>query len=193
MERNKRQILTEYLVHEAQQGNRSAFRQLYELWNPELGRYTAVRVQNSDAVSDVLQEVWIQITKGLKRLNDPACFPKWAFQIVSGKTADWIRKEQRNRKNKETFKSQTPLSASIVESPQIKQEQGDDLKVALSQLPNQQREILHLFYLSGLGISEIAQILSVPAGTIKSRLFKARENLKQVMTREKSEINHSHQ
>lgn len=181
MARTKKQILTEYLVHQAQQGGSKSFQRLYELWNQDLYRYAAVRIQDPTAASDIVQEVWVDIAKNLRKLNDPGCFPRWAFQIVVRKTVDWIRREQRQRKHQAAFASEIDRSSPQASSSQAAIELKDDLQVALSKLPETQREILHLFYLSELDVSEIADVFQIPKGTVKSRLFHARASLKEVM------------
>jgi len=97
MNRDARQVLTEWLVLAAQQGNEAAFTDLYGLWAADLRRMALVRVERSDSADEVSTDVWLAIARGLARLDDPACFPRWAFRIVQRRSADWIRQRSRTR------------------------------------------------------------------------------------------------
>ncbi|HYJ04358.1 MAG TPA: sigma factor, partial [Chthoniobacterales bacterium] len=74
--------MTECLVLAAQGGSEAAFTDLYGLWRGDLRRLALVRLERQEAADDVLTEVWLAIARGLHRLDDPACFPRWAFRIV---------------------------------------------------------------------------------------------------------------
>jgi len=97
MDRDPRQILTEWLVLAAQASDEAAFRDLHGLWQADLRRLTQVRVEHSAATDEVLTDVWLAIARGLSRLGDPACFPRWAFRIVERRSADCIRQRCRAR------------------------------------------------------------------------------------------------
>ena len=88
MIRDAKQVLTELLVFEAQRGSERAFRDLHDLWQADLRRMALVRLEKPEAADDVLTNVWLAIARGLPRLDDPACFPRWAFQIVQRRAAD---------------------------------------------------------------------------------------------------------
>ena len=101
MNRDPRQILTEWLVLEAQQGSEHAFRELHALWAADLRRWARVRVERGVAADEVVADAWLAISRGLRSLDDPARFPAWAFRIVERRSADWIRRRQRERRRDE--------------------------------------------------------------------------------------------
>ena len=183
MERDSRQILTEWLVFAAQGGNESAFKDLYELWRGDLHRLTLVRVERPDAADEVLTDVWLAIARGLRRLDAPACFPRWAFRIVERRSADWIRHRGLERRREvETARAADELAPADTAAA----EPTDDLlrlRKAIARLPADQRELLHLYYDLERSVGEIADVLAIPPGTVKSRLFSAREFLKQQLER----------
>ncbi len=183
MKRNSRQIVTECLVLAAQGGSEAAFTDLHGLWREDLRRLALVRVERLEAADDVLAEVWLAIARGLHRLDDPACFPRWAFRIVTRRSADWIRQRNLARRREtaavEAAEDLTPSPASAVEP-------GDDivrLRAAIARLPLEQRELLHLYYDLERSVAEIAEVLAIPTGTVKSRLSSVREHLKQHLER----------
>lgn len=134
MNPDPKQVLTELLVLSAQRGSEAAFRDLHGLWTADLRRMALVRVEKTHAADEVLTDVWLAIARGLSRLDDPACFPRWAFRIVDRRCTDWVRKVATERRHE----------AAASEAAE-----------------------------------EIAEILGIPAGTVKSRLFSVSETLKQ--------------
>lgn len=181
MKRDSRQVLTECLVLAAQGGSEAAFTDLHGLWREDLRRLALVRVERQEAADEVLTEVWLAIARGLHRLDDPACFPRWAFRIVDRRSADWIRQRSLARR-RET----ATVNAADELAPATAVEPADDiirLRSAISRLNRDQRELLHLYYDLERSVGEIAAVLAIPTGTVKSRLFSVRENLKQQLER----------
>jgi RNA polymerase sigma factor (sigma-70 family) len=180
MIRDARQVLTEWLVLEAKRGSERAFSDLHDLWQADLRRMALVRLeQQSDAAEDVLTDVWLAIARGLARLDDPACFPRWAFQIVQRRAADWVRRRSLERRRENAAAAEADLLAP---PPMAPVEVADDilaLRGAISRLPVEQQELLHLHYGLERSLPEIASVLHLPVGTVKSRLFSIREHLKQ--------------
>ncbi|HYJ05635.1 MAG TPA: sigma-70 family RNA polymerase sigma factor, partial [Chthoniobacterales bacterium] len=126
---------------------------------------------------------WLAIARGLHRLDDPACFPRWAFRIVDRRSADWIRQRSLARRRETATVNAAdelaPAPAIAVEPP----DQIIRLRLAISRLTRDQRELLHLYYDLERSVGEIAEVLAIPTGTVKSRLFSVRENLKQQLER----------
>lgn len=181
MNRDSRQVLTEWLVLKAQQGDERAFSDLFDLWSGDLRRLAAVQVEKVEYAEEVAQDAWVTIAKGLRRLNDPACFPRWAFRILDRRCADWIRRRQVDRKRAEV------LAADEIHEPTVRHSSDADdviaLRESIARLEPESRKLLHLFYEVGFSTAEIAEVLGVPPGTVKSRLFKVRETLKNQIER----------
>lgn len=179
MPRTSRDIQSELLVLEAQAGDAPAFDTLAQLWSERLFRYAHRRTGNPDGAWDVVQESWVAIVKGIRRLDDPALFGPWSRRIVANKSADWIKKRQADRR--------TASLDHDAPAPQIvKNESVLLVRRALRDMPPDRREILSMHYSDGLRIEAIAQALGIPAGTVKSRLFHARNELKQLIERSRS-------
>jgi RNA polymerase sigma-70 factor (ECF subfamily) len=170
-------ILDQYLVTLAQTGSREAFDRLARRWTPRLLRFATRNVGRADLARDIVQETWIGAIRGLNSLADPSSFPAWIYAIAQRKCVDSIRTGQRVRKRAEELQREADAA-----------EPGDgaapapgaalDLAAAMARLSDEQRTVVALFYGEDLCVSEIAEVLSVPAGTVKSRLFHARETLK---------------
>ena len=179
MELAPERALDEYLVSLSQAGSIEALDGLARRWTPRLLRYTTrVLGGSGDAVEtarDVVQDTWIGVIRGLRGLRDPAQFPAWIYGIATRKCADAIRANTRRRRldaGVAAGEAGEPV-ASLTSS-----EQQLDLANAIRGLPPIHRAAVHLFYLEELTVEEIASVLGIPAGTVKSRLHHAREALK---------------
>lgn len=173
-------IYDELLVLRCQDGESAALAELVQRWQPRLLRHVQRLTGLPDAAADVVQAAWVAILRGLVRLEDPACFRRWAYQIASHKCADWVRERQRDRAGSK------PLSAEPIDEKSEVSKSQDDTSVlveALKQLPPDHRTILSMFYLDDMPIAEIADSLSLPMGTVKSRLHYARLKLKEYLER----------
>ena len=170
------QLTNELLVLRCQEGDVVAFEQLVERWQERLWRHAWRLTGDEAAAWDAIQETWIGISRGLRRLDDPAAFPGWAYQIVSHKCRDWLRRQRRQRQIDELY-----MAEAQEESREPAREQNESLEEALSQLSGSDRAILSLRYEDSFGTAEIAAILGVPEGTVKSRLFHARKRLRQFL------------
>lgn len=177
MDRNVETVLDEYLVLTAQAGSADAFRRLVERWTPRLRRHAARVLLDADASADALQDAWIAIARGLKRLDDPSRFPAWAFAIVTRKCVDEVRRRQRRRALNKSALDDPALAAVAPSDPDL----GLDLTAALAALPADQRLMVSLFYGEGLSGEAIAEAFNIPPGTVKSRLHAIRRSLKSLL------------
>lgn len=171
------QILEEWLVINCQNGDRKSLELLVKRWNPKMLRRAYHTTGNVSAAQDIVQESWITIFNKLKALRDPRAFQGWSLRIVTTKAIDWVRANQLDRKREGIrVLAQTEQNETTAE---FDNEIISELKKAVKELPADQFEIIQLFYQENLGISTIAQLLKLPVGTVKSRLFRGRETLKQ--------------
>jgi RNA polymerase sigma factor (sigma-70 family) len=173
---SRRERITDgLLVLRCQEGEAAAFEELVGRWQERLWRHAWRLTANEQAAWDVLQEAWIAVSRDIRRLEDAAAFAGWAYRITSNKCRDWIRRERRRRRADETYRDQKREAA---EEASGAHQQHASLKEALAQLPGRDRAILSLRYEEGFDTAEIAEILRIPAGTVKSRLYYARERLR---------------
>jgi RNA polymerase sigma factor (sigma-70 family) len=171
--------LDEYLVSLSQAGSIEALDGLAPRWTPRLLRYVT-RVlggsgDSAEAARDVVQETWGGAIRGLRGLRDPAQFPAWIYGIATRKCADSIRANTRRRRLDARAAADGDAGRPVT-SPTS--EQQIDLATAIRGLPPIHRAAVHLFYGEDLKVEEIASVLGIPAGTVKSRLHHAREALK---------------
>ena len=159
----------EILVLDCQTGSVPALESLVTRWQKRLWRHAYSLTGDADGAWDVTQEAWLGIIRGIGRLDDPAKFPGWAFRIVTHKAYDWIG---RRKKSRPTERPAIQDPAAENESP--RRELASDLDRILQQLPTDLSAVLRLHYLEDFSVAEIARILRIPEGTVKSRLYAAR-------------------
>jgi len=117
------------------------------------------------------------------KLNDPAKFSAWAYTIVRRRSADYIQKQIKDRDIKKRFQEGYTLPDSNAVDEVL------SLKQALAQLSPESRVLLKLFYIDGMSGSEMSEVMGVPLGTVKSRLFTARAKLKTIYENHDKETN----
>ena len=134
-------------------------------------------IKDTDLAVEIAQESWVSIYKSIGKLKDPALFRFWAYKIVQRRSADWIRKEQRKRASLEEVTRQ-PVETQEPEAMKEGEDRVAQMLAAIKQLPEEHQQILKLFYLEKVPIKALASMLSLPQGTVKSRLYYAREQLR---------------
>jgi RNA polymerase sigma factor (sigma-70 family) len=171
----------ELLVLRCQEGDAEAFERLVGRWQRRLWRHAWRLIGDESTAWDVVQETWIGISRGIARLADAAAFPAWAYQIVSNKCRDSVRRDRRRREVAETY---SEWMQGQEQEAAIAEVQHGDLKEALDQLSGPDRAVLSLRYEENFDMAEIACILGVPEGTVKSRLFYARGRLRKYLEKD---------
>lgn len=165
-------VYEEWLITRVYCGDKAAFDQLARRWQPRLMRTARRILGESQMAPDVVQECWLAICRGVYRLKDPAKFPVWAYRILHNKCMDRIKKQIRTR---ETISGE-PVDADLARPANA--ENIVAIHQAFARLGPTHRMAAVLFYSEGLTLAEIASVTNVPLGTAKSRLFKARQELK---------------
>jgi RNA polymerase sigma factor (sigma-70 family) len=182
MKKNTDKIFDEWLVLQYRSGHNKALSLLAKRWNQKIIRQAYWHTQNLDASKDIAQESWYVIVRRINGLRDPQRFGVWALSITSKKSIDWIRKNQKERKQEEDKRNaQEELNSSKDETVQ---EKIDIIRKAMKNLPDDHRMVLSLFYTESYSLKEISKIMRIPQGTVKSRLFNAREKLKNFIKEE---------
>jgi RNA polymerase sigma-70 factor (ECF subfamily) len=176
MRRDPSTVLEELLVASAMSGSEAAFEQLIARWTPRLIRHASHLLHDQDAARDAVQDAWLGAACGLRRLEDPARFPAWIFALVSRRCADSVRRAVRDRRLVAQAAELTDEAAR-----RDMADEGLDLRAAISRLPVGQRLVVSLHYGEGFGVDEIAAAHGLPPGTVKSRLFAARETLRRYL------------
>ena len=167
------------LVARARRGDETAFEQLV-LRHQRYVFNLAYRVLGDYAeAEDVTQEAFVRVWRGLPNFREQARFTTWLYRIVynlclnrlPGLRHQLLQVEPLD----EVLPAPMPSPAEVVE----RQEQIAFLHARLNQLPEQYRLVLTLRYLQGLSYAEIAAVLGVPLGTVKTHIHRARRLLRE--------------
>jgi RNA polymerase sigma factor (sigma-70 family) len=165
----------EWLVVRCQLGERPAFDALIDRWHAPLWRYIRQLTSNDDVAHEIAQEVWLRVIRGIGRLRDGAKFRAWLFGIARRVLMDRLRAQYAAPMAAETEIADVPADDDTGVDPEVLSAALHD---ELAKLPLIEREVLTLFYLRELSLGEVADVLGVPLGTVKSRLFRARHLLR---------------
>jgi RNA polymerase sigma factor (sigma-70 family) len=160
-----RELDEDELVRRAQLGSTAAFDQLVLSRGPDLYRFLVVRLRNESDASDALQETLAAAWRGLSGLRQREKFWPWLLRIAARKAA--------------TMASQRSESAvfDVELLPSTDDERVVEIRDALDRLPTNFREILVLRYALQFSEAEVAELLGVRVGTVKSRSARARTAL----------------
>ena len=163
------------------QGDQQALSVLIDRHQGKLGGFLHRQTGGRD-VEDLLQETWLRVVRAASRFDPQRRFTTWMFQIAVNQARDWRRKAPAEPVDTGTDTSTAArfsagstgpadtVAASASSSPAAVVEAAIDAERLLSRLDIQHREVLELRYFQDLAESEVAAILGIPRGTVKSRL-----------------------
>ncbi len=161
-------------------GERGAIDELVARWHPPLWTYLRRLLGDDETAADTLQSGWLRVLRALPRLRDPARLRPWLFGIMRRTAMDQLRERYAE-----------PVSEAIepdaLASPEPDADREAELVLMrgeLAQMPVTLRDVLVLFYLKELSLTQLATTLDVPIGTVKSRLFRARRMLREQLISE---------
>lgn len=164
----------EWLVVRCQLGERTAFDDLIQRWAPPLWKYVRRLTGDDTVADDVTQDVWVRVLRGIGRLRDGSKLRPWLFGIARRALMDRLRAQYADP----VLTDADPIDFPAPQSLATLEEDLATMELALARLPAIEREVLTLFYLRELSLAEVAEVLGVPVGTVKSRLFRSRQMLR---------------
>ncbi|HEY2841883.1 MAG TPA: sigma-70 family RNA polymerase sigma factor [Pirellulales bacterium] len=159
------------LVLRSQTGDNAAFEELVVRYSPGL-RYFLAKMLGNDHADDALQEVWLDVFRGLGRLAEPAAFTTWIYRISRDRAYRQLRSQGRLQA---TSLYEAPVDvAEMEEEPEFSPEDAQQINQELERLPPDQREVLTLRFIEGMTYEEIAAVVGCPVGTVRSRIHYAK-------------------
>ena len=149
-------------------------------------------VRNYDDALDVSQEVFLKLYHNIGSFKGESSFSSWLYRIAKNSALDFLRKQKNTRQNVSLVTESSDgeevqleiadtSEKSSPESRILKKEQKEILYAALDDLSDEHREIIILRDIEGYAYEQITEILKLEHGTVKSRLFRARENLRKIL------------
>lgn len=155
------------------QDDTEAFRQIVRCYGPLLARFVHYRISHSADAEDVLQDTFIAVWLGFRRLQNPARIQAWLLHVAQNRCRDYFRAQDRRELPLEEETLQRHASRFGLHQHRQRNLFNDAVD-ALEAAPPAAIETARRFYLEGLTITEIAALSPAPLGTVKRRLFQAR-------------------
>ena len=175
---NENRTRYEWMALRCQSGEPGAFEDLIAVMERPLLYYAVSLTGNQDSGLDVLQDVWIRVFRGIRKLKDPGSLRSWLYSITHGIAVDRIRKNS-SRERAETGQLEDHEEA---EEPSFAVEDAAAIHQALSEIDLKYREVLVLHFLEDLSVAEIAAVVGWPEGTVKSRMHYAKRAMKEILS-----------
>lgn len=168
------------LVLRCQQGDTLSFKQLYRRYQQRV-RATLYQLCGSEMLDDLEQEVFLRVWKGLPKLRKPEYFSTWLYRITWNVATDKRRQFAQNMSSAdESIVNLTPSRPE--DTPDLMRLHYEDLvQQGLQTLSLEHRAVLVLHDLEDVPQKEVANILNLPLGTVKSRLFYARSQIRKFL------------
>ena len=167
-------------------GNSEAFATLVERYDRSVYHLAYRTVRDSEEARDVTQEAFFKAYRSLKTFKPGAKFSTWIFAIAYHACCD--RLSRRKRYSNEEFPQDRADATPGPAEQAIASDEARRLRAAIDRLPEKYRTVITLYHLQGKQYDEIATVLGVPMGTVKTHLFRAKEQLRKLLTDTRTEV-----
>lgn len=174
--------MEEEAIRQAQRGDHSAFRKLVEAHSEMAWRVARTLLGDSLTAEDALQEAWLDAWRGLANFDNTRPFRPWLLTIVANR----CRMTRRRRALPTTSIGEANYAGGLFEDladALVHSETDASLAASLAMLPIDRRRLVELRYFAQLDISEIALVLGIAEGTVKSRIHRTLASLKKSLQR----------
>ena len=176
--------IDQLLVERVQRGDKQAFGLLVSKYQRKLGRLLSRLIRDPAEVEDVAQETFIKAYRALPSFRGDSAFYTWLYRIGINTAKNYLVSQGRRSPTSTDFDSEE--AETFEEGDQLRdintperllmtKQIGDTVNVAMEALPEELRTAIVLREIEGLSYEEIASIMECPIGTVRSRIFRARE------------------
>jgi RNA polymerase sigma-70 factor, ECF subfamily len=173
-----------WLVARLQEGDLEALGELYERHQALVYRTALAITRDEKTADDVLQDVFLRVYSYAGRIDPALPLEPWLYRVTVNQTYSLIARARRLFQMLQVVFDRWVVAVppqGAVEAAAEQREARRELQRAIAALPNDHQVVVVLHYLEELSLEEIAQVLKVPEGTVKSRLHYARRKLRQVL------------
>lgn len=172
------------LIKRFNEGEKEVFRILINRHKEKVRNIVFITLSEIDAIDDISQEVFITVFKNLKNFRYESQFTTWLYRITINKCKDYLRKKKVRRIFSSVEEDYDYRSTEIDENNDVRM----IVRNAINKLPDKLRIPMILRDIEGLSYQEISESLELDLGTVKSRIFRARESLRKNLEPMKKEL-----
>jgi RNA polymerase sigma-70 factor (ECF subfamily) len=173
------------LVQSALAGRESGFEELVRRYQRPIAAYVYRMVGDYDAALDLTQDVFVKVYASLSRYRTEFKFSTWIYRIAHNAAIDHLRRgaarEQTVSRDDDRGESRIECRRLTPEQESERNERCSEIEVVVQMLPAAYRELVVLRHSNDLSYDEIAEITALPLGTVKNRLFRAREAMRDLL------------
>ena len=162
------------LIIRCQRGEQEAFEAVFVEYQPRLTFYLRRLASPMDQIDDLMQDIWIKVIRKVKGLRDPRAFTAWVYRIARNEV--YSKTRLKHPCVEETDQALDELPAE--DATDFTAYDMAHLYQGLDRLKAPQKEILTLFFLEQMSYKDIARVLDIHLGTVRSRLFHAKDALR---------------
>jgi len=184
------------LIARARDGDKNAQGKLVQLWYKRIYNYSYKFFFDHDLAMEAAQKTFISMHRNIAGLQDCARFKSWLYTIAVNYCREELRKNKSNRslslhdlkpgEGEDSYRWEESRNRSENPESQLRHaELSDLLQKCLTELPQEQREVVIMKEYEGLKFREIADVLNISENTVKSRMYYALDELKRILDRKK--------
>ena len=166
------------LIERVRRGDAGGAEELFERYAPALLKFADRMLSDRESAEEVTQEVFVKVISRAHQYDGRAAVSSWLFAIAANACRDRRRRDRRAAVVPLDSVGELPAAGVGVESRLASRERSAAVRKALEGLSQEQREALVLARYHGLPYAEIARVLGISVGAVKTRIFRAVENLK---------------
>jgi RNA polymerase sigma-70 factor (ECF subfamily) len=182
----RKQFTDGELIASAIQGRDDGFEELVRRYQRPITSYVFRMVGNYESALDVSQEVFIKVYNSLTKYSPEYKFSTWLYRIAHNAAVDHLRRNSVNVQslesvnNEGTFELQIESRGATPEQEHERSEWRSEIEAVVRCLPPAYRDLILLRHARDLSYDEIAEVTALPLGTVKNRLFRAREMMREI-------------
>jgi RNA polymerase sigma-70 factor, ECF subfamily len=181
---DEQMLQCELLAVRWKRGDQSAFASIVEMWERPLFYYLRRLAPTEADVWDLLQETWLKAFRSIGTLRDPRTLPAFLYTIARNTAISRLR----NREFEEKLPCPLDEVFDATADENAVLDNAEEVHHALDQLPLPQREALTLYFLHDLSLQEIATLLALPLGTVKSRLHYGKLAIRKILLKGENHV-----
>lgn len=174
------------LIAKAIRGREDGFEELVRRYQRPITAYIYRMLNDYDASLDVTQEVFIKVYNSLEKYSSDYKFSTWLYRIAHNAAIDYMRRNSANLQSLETenedgaYQLQLESPSPSPEQERERKEWRSEIDAVVRCLPSVYKELILLRHSQELSYDEIAEVTNLPLGTVKNRLFRAREMMREI-------------